>query len=31
MRRSAMKELMPWKPFGETGSLRKEMDQLWNR
>lgn len=26
-----MKELMPWKPFGEIGSLRKEMDQLWNR
>lgn len=24
-------ELVPWKPFGELGSLRKEMDNLWNR
>jgi len=26
-----MKELTPWKPFGEVGTLRKEMDRLWNR
>ena len=25
-------ELIPWRPFGrEIGSLRKEMDDLWNR
>jgi HSP20 family protein len=24
-------EIMPWKPFGELGSLRKEMDSLWDR
>lgn len=24
-------ELAPWKPFGELGSLRKEMDSLWDR
>jgi len=24
-------ELVPWKPFGQIGSLRKEMDRLWNR
>jgi len=24
-------ELTPWKPFGEVGSLRKEMDNLWDR
>ncbi|MEA3417602.1 MAG: Hsp20/alpha crystallin family protein [Thermodesulfobacteriota bacterium] len=24
-------ELMPWRPFGEIGSLRKEMDNLWTR
>ena len=24
-------ELMPWRPFGEIGSLRKEMDNLWSR
>ena len=24
-------ELMPWKPFGEPSSIRKEMDNLWNR
>ncbi|MDY6881606.1 MAG: Hsp20/alpha crystallin family protein [Thermodesulfobacteriota bacterium] len=24
-------ELMPWKPFGEVSSLRREMDDLWNR
>ncbi len=26
-----MKELTPWKPLGELGTLRKEMDRLWNR
>jgi len=24
-------ELVPWRPFGELGSVRKEMDRLWNR
>lgn len=24
-------DLVPWKPFGEVGTLRKEMDDLWNR
>ncbi len=24
-------ELIPWKPFRELGSLRKEMDSLWDR
>ncbi|MEW6594116.1 MAG: Hsp20/alpha crystallin family protein [Thermodesulfobacteriota bacterium] len=24
-------ELVPWKPFGELRTLRKEMDDLWNR
>jgi HSP20 family protein len=24
-------ELTPWRPFGELGSVRKEMDELWNR
>ena len=24
-------ELVPWKPFGELTSLRKEMENLWNR
>jgi HSP20 family protein len=24
-------ELMPWRPFGEVGSIRKEMDELWSR
>ena len=24
-------ELVPWKPFGELSSFRKEMDRLWNR
>ncbi|MDD3991200.1 MAG: Hsp20/alpha crystallin family protein [Desulfobacterales bacterium] len=24
-------EIMPWKPFGELSSLRKEMDGLWDR
>ena len=23
--------LVPWKPFGEVRTLRKEMDDLWNR
>lgn len=23
-------EIVPWKPFGEVSSLRKEMDNLWN-
>lgn len=23
-------ELVPWRPFGEVSSLRKEMDNLWN-
>lgn len=23
-------EIIPWKPFGEVSSLRKEMDNLWN-
>jgi len=24
-------ELTPWRPFGELGSLRREMDKLWDR
>ena len=24
-------ELMPWRPFGELTTLRREMDNLWNR
>jgi hypothetical protein len=24
-------ELVPWRPFSGLGSLRKEMDDLWNR
>ncbi len=24
-------EIIPWRPFGEVSSLRKEMDNLWNR
>jgi HSP20 family protein len=24
-------ELVPWKPFGEVSSFRKEMDRLWDR
>ena len=24
-------ELVPWRPFGELGSIRSEMDRLWNR
>ena len=24
-------DMVPWKPFGDIGSLRKEMDSLWNR
>jgi len=24
-------ELVPWRPFGELGSFRNEMDRLWNR
>jgi len=24
-------ELMPWKPFSGLGSLKKEMDDLWDR
>ena len=24
-------ELVPWRPFGELSSFRKEMDRLWNR
>ena len=23
-------EIVPWRPFGEVSSLRKEMDNLWN-
>lgn len=26
-----MKELTPWKPFGEIEKLRNEMDSLWSR
>ena len=26
----AEKELTPWRPFGELGSLRREMDRLWD-
>lgn len=24
-------ELVPWRPFGELSSFRKEMDRLWDR
>jgi len=24
-------ELIPWRPFGELSSFRREMDQLWER
>jgi len=24
-------ELVPWRPFGQISSLRKEMDRIWNR
>ena len=24
-------ELVPWRPLGELGSFRKEMDRFWNR
>ena len=24
-------EIVPWRPFGEISSFRKEMDRLWNR
>ena len=24
-------ELVPWRPFGEVGSFRGEMDKLWDR
>ncbi len=24
-------ELVPWRPFRELGTLRREMDNLWNR
>jgi len=24
-------ELIPWRPFGELGSVRSEMDKLWNK
>ena len=24
-------ELIPWKPFAELGTFRKEMDRLWDR
>ena len=24
-------ELVPWKPFGEVGALRKEMESLWDK
>ena len=24
-------ELVPWRPFRELGSFRREMDRLWNR
>jgi HSP20 family protein len=24
-------ELVPWRPFGELGSFRKEMDRFWDR
>lgn len=23
--------MVPWKPFGELGSFRGEMDRLWNK
>ena len=26
----AEKELTPWRPFSEVGSLRREMDRLWD-
>ena len=24
-------DLVPWRPFGEISSFRKEMDRLWDR
>ena len=24
-------ELVPWRPFGELSSVRREMDKLWNQ
>jgi HSP20 family protein len=24
-------ELIPWRPFGELSSIRREMDRMWNR
>ena len=24
-------DIVPWRPFGELGGLRREMDDLWNR
>jgi HSP20 family protein len=24
-------DLVPWRPFGEVGSLRRDMDRLWDR
>jgi HSP20 family protein len=24
-------QLMPWRPFGELGSIRSEMERLWNK
>jgi HSP20 family protein len=24
-------EIVPWRPFGELSSFRREMDRLWNR
>ena len=24
-------EIIPWKPFGELSSLRRDMDRFWNR
>jgi HSP20 family protein len=30
-RKEVIMELVPWRPFGELGSFRREMDRLWNR
>ncbi|MBN1841444.1 MAG: hypothetical protein JW883_04065 [Deltaproteobacteria bacterium] len=24
-------EVVPWRPFRELGTVRREMDELWNR
>jgi len=24
-------DLVPWRPFGESSTIRKEMDKLWNK